>query len=284
MKKIILKNDKEAEVKIFSSFLNSKLYPQHKNIIFSSFPELKEGIDLKKENEETTIRDFLKIVRENNRDNIQKSVIFIENEIKKYGEKTLEILANLMSYEWKPESPDYFLIPTIYPMCPFWENTFFYSIYKSLGGVVEYPQVLAVSAHEISHMVLFDILKDKNIELNQELLYFIKELIAPVLVYQDDFSGIFKKEIVGNYNVLEIYFERDNKIIKAFDYFLETFLKNRSEQKNFFVFLNETIILCKKMELEIKEKRNFDNKYGLQIMKNHALLAEFRKPIKLKLF
>jgi len=284
-KKIILdlENNEETEVDIFTHFLNSAQYPQHKNIIFSAFPELKEKLDSQqKEDEKSTVRDFLKIIREKNKDNIQKSVVFIKSEIEKYGEKTLEILADLMNYKWKPNSENYSLVPTIFPLSPFDGNTFFYSIYKSLSGTTEYPKVLAVSAHEISHIILLDILKDKNIELDQELLYFAKELIAPVLVYQDDFNNIFKKEIVGNYNVLEVYFEQDGKVIKAFDYFLEMFVKNRSEGKDFSVFLDKVISACRGIESEIKEKRNFDNTYGLQIMKDTELLTKFREPIKLK--
>ena len=118
--------------------------------------------------------------------------------------------------------------------------------------------------------------------MSRELLYFIKELIAPILVYQDDFSGIFKREIVGNYNVLEVCFESNNKIIRAFDYFLEMFVNNRSDGKDFSFFLDQMISICKKIELEIKGKKDFDNKYGTQIMKAPNLLDEFRKPIKLK--
>lgn len=282
MKKIIVENNEEAEVNIFFKFLNSKEYPQHRNIIFSCFPELREKLDLQKDNEIIILREFLKKVREENKDNIQKSIIFIKNEVEKHGERTLEILASLMDYKWRPENGDYSLIPTILPMSPFGDNVFYYSIYKSLKGDTEFPKVLAVSAHEISHIIFFDILKTRNAEMGQELLYFVKELIAPILVYQDDFKSIFKKELVGNYNVLEVYFEKEGKIIKAFDYFLEMFIKNRSEMKNFNSFLDVMILICRKIEPEIREKRDFDNKYGMQIMKDLELLKKFREPIKLQ--
>ena len=282
MKKIILKEDFDAEVQIFLDFLNNKEYPQHRNIIFSNFPELKEKIEFHIGNEKNIIEKFLKDARENNKSKIQESVLFIRKEIEKNGAKTLEILAKLMDYTWKPSEEDYFLVPTIFPLSPFKKNTFYFSIYKSLKGNTEYPKVLAVSAHEISHMIFFDILKDKNIGIGQELLYFIKELIAPILVYQNDFDNIFKKEIVGNYNVLEIYLEKDGKVIKAFDYFLEIFIKNKSEGKNFNTFLDEMISVCKEIESDIKDKKAFDNKYGMQIMKEPELLEKFREPIKLR--
>ncbi len=282
MKKIILKEDFDAEVQIFLDFLNNKEYPQHRNIIFSSFPELKEKIELNTGNERKIIENFLNEIRKNNKYKIQESVLFIKREIEKNGEKTLEILAKLMDYTWKPSEEGYFLVPTIFPLSPFKKNTFYFSIYKSLKGNTEYPKVLAVSAHEISHMIFFDILKGKNIGIGQELLYFIKELIAPILVYQNDFDNIFKKEIVGNYNVLEIYLEKDGKVIKAFDYFLEMFIKNKSEGKNFNTFLDEMISVCKEIESDIKDKKAFDNKYGMQIMKEPELLEKFREPIKLR--
>lgn len=279
MKKIIIKNDEKEEIKLFTNFLNNKEFPQHRNIIFFSFPELKEKLDLQKESEISILEEFLKTTREKNKENIQKSVDYIKKKVDENGEKTLDILSDLMDYEWKPETQDYFLVPTIFPISPFGGNTLYYSIYKSLQGITEYPNVLAVSAHEISHVILFEILKEKNVRMGQELFYFVKEIIAPVLVFQDDFDGIFKKEIVGNYNVLEIYFKENDKSIKAFDYFQEKFIKNKASGKKFIDYLDEIISFCRKIEKQIQEKRMFDNKYGIQIMKDPELLEQFRKPI-----
>jgi hypothetical protein len=279
MKKIIVKNDEKEEIKLFTNFLNNKEFPQHKNIIFFSFPELKEKLDLQKESEIFILEEFLKTTREKNKENIQKSVDYIKKEADKNGEKTLKMLSDLMDYKWKSETQDYFLIPTIFPLSPFSGNTFYYSIYKSLQGITEYPNVLAVSAHEISHVILFEILKENNIRMGQELFYFVKEIIAPVLVFQDDFDGIFKKEIVGNYNVLEIYFKENDKSIRAFDYFQEKFIKNKANGKKFIDYLEEMVSFCQKIEKQIQEKRMFDNKYGIQIMKNPELLEQFREPI-----
>jgi hypothetical protein len=280
--KIIVKNDLDAEVQIFQNFLNNKEYPQHRNIIFSSYPGLKEKLELEGVDEKSVLVEFINKTREENKINIEKSIVYIESEVINKSEKTLEILTNLMDYKWNKEAEDYILVPTIFPMCPFNGNTFFFSIYGSLKGVVEYPKVLAVSAHEISHMIFFDILKKENIELSQKLNYFIKELIAPVLVYQDDFKDCFEKMIVGNYNVLEIYFEEDGKEIKAFDYFCNMFTKYRSEKKHFNLFLNDMVSICRIIEDEIIEKRNFDNEHGMKIMNDPDLLEIFRKPIKLK--
>ena len=281
MKKIILDTSEESEVRLFLHFLNSKEYPQHRNIIFSCFPELRARLDLQKNNEEDVVKNFLKETREKNKKNIQKSVIFIKNEIEEHGEKTLEILADLMDYKWKLEGKDYHLVPTILPMSPFKEGVLYYSIYRSLSGSAEHPNVLAVATHEISHMILLDLLRERNEQIGQEMLYFIKELIAPILVYQDDFVGIFKKEIVGNYNVLEVFFEYSGKRVKAFDYFLQMFNENRAEKKDFTVFLDGMISICRGIESEIKDKRNFDNKYGMQIMKDQELLEKFREPIRI---
>ncbi len=279
--KIIVKNDFDAEVQIFQNFLNNKEYPQHRNIIFSSYPELKQKLELEGVDEKAVLIQYLNKTRAENKINIEKSIKYIENEIINKSERTLEILADLMDYKWRQEAEDYLLIPTIFPICPFNGNTFFFSIYGSLKDVVEYPKVLAVSAHEISHMIFFEILQKEKIELSAKLNYFIKELIAPVLVYQDDFKGCFEKMIVGNYNVLEIYFEENGKLIKAFDYFYEMFSKYRSEKRGFNSFLNDMVSICRKIELEIVEKREFDNVHGIKIMKDPELLEAFRKPIKL---
>jgi hypothetical protein len=280
--KIIVKNDLQAEVEVFQNFLHHKEYPQHRNIIFSSFPELQQLLDVDGCDEKTVLIEFISKIREENKVNIEKSVKYVENEINNKGEQTLRILADLMDYEFKKEAPDFILIPTIFPMCPFNGNTFFFSIYGSLKGVIEYPKVLAVSAHEISHMIFLDILKTKNIKLHLKLNYFVKELIAPILVYQDDFKSCFEKMIVGNYNVLEIYFDDSGRIIKAFDYFYEMFSKYISEKKGFLLFLKDMVSMCRKIEAEIIEKRSFDNQYGIKIMSDPVLLEMFRRPIKLK--
>jgi hypothetical protein len=141
--------------------------------------------------------------------------------------------------------------------------------------------VVAVAMHEISHFILFDILKGKNIILKPKMLYFIKEIIAPIIVYQDDFSGIFKKQIVGNTNVLEIFFSIDDKVIKAFDYFNLKYIENRNSGKDFRVFLDYMIKICSPIEKEIEAKHDFWNKYGNNIKNEQELMKTFREPITL---
>lgn len=279
MKSIIVKEDHKAEIEIFFNFLHNKEYPQHRNMIFFYFPELKYLIERNPENEVGIIENFIQKTRSQNKNNIERSITYIEDAVRDKGEKSLQILANLMNYNRKRATENYVLTPTIFPVSPFKGNTFFYSIYKSLQGVTEYPKVLAVAVHEISHMMLFDILIEKNVSLDNFTIYFIKELIAPILVFQDDFTGIFKKEIVGNYNVLEIYFKENGQTVKAFDYFLKKFESNRANGKAFGEFLDDMIALCLKIKEPIKEKRLFDNKHGLQILKDPELLKQFREPI-----
>jgi len=279
MKIIVIKEDSRAEIEIFLNFLHNKEYPQHRNMIFSHFPDLKNLIEQNPENEGRTVEDFIQETRLRNKENIERSTQYIESVVQNKGEKSLQTLVNLMNYDLEQNTENYILIPTIFPMSPFNGNTFFYSIYKSLHGVTEYPKVLAVAMHEISHMMLFNILKKKDVSLDNYTVYFIKELIAPILVYQDGFDGIFKKEIVGNYNVLEIYLEENGKTIKAFDYFLEKFNENKNKGLTFDEFLNDMISICLKIKEPIKEKRLFDNKHGLQIFKNPELLRQFRTPI-----
>jgi len=274
-----MREDNEGEVNIFLDFLHHREYPQHRNIIFLHFPKLKEMIGDDEENERAIVESFLKNTREKNKEKIGSATKYIQNEIEQKGERTLTILADLMDYGWPENNEKYVLVPTIFPMCPFNGNTFFFSIYKALEGVTEYPKVLAVAMHEISHMILFEILREKNISLDSYTTYFIKELIAPILVYQDNFTGVFKKEIVGNYNVLEIYFNVDRHTIKAFDYFLEKFNKNKEKGLTFGTFLDDMISICLKIKESIKEKRDFDNTHGIQILKNSELLKQFREPI-----
>ena len=269
------------EADIFYDFLYSEEYPQFKFMIYQCFPDLKEKLDLAEQKEhKKIIEEYIKNTRETNQENLQKSYNFIKNEVDRNGKNIVQILANLMDY--KDITDDYILVPTIFPVSPFKNNTFFFSIYSALKGKVEQPSVLAVSVHEISHIILLEILKRNTMELNRDVLYFIKELIAPVLVCHNDFGNIYKKEIIGNYNVLQIYFNVDGEVISAFDYFSKIFTKNITENKNFLSFLKQIIVLCNKIQIEISNKMAFDNKHGRQIMTEPELLKKYQEPIYIK--
>ncbi|MCX6716536.1 MAG: hypothetical protein NTV72_01275 [Candidatus Taylorbacteria bacterium] len=280
--RINLHKDIDAEIKIFFNFLNNKDFPQHRNIVFFKHPELKEKIENIKDSKEQIkiIAEFISFFRKKYSNEIDKATEYIDKEIENKGNNALFVLENLMDFS---NNAEYIIIPTIYPLCPFFNNTFFYSIYDVKNGKVTYDDVVSVSMHEISHMILFEILEKNNIFLNKELIYFVKEIIAPVLVYQDDFNGLFEKEIIGNIDATEIRFSMNGKTIKAFDFFNEMFIKNKKEGKNFNDFLLSTINICKKIENGIIEKHNFWNKNGFEIMNNKELQEQFKVPIPLNI-
>lgn len=271
----------EKEVGIFMDFLHSQNFPQNRNTIFSTFPELKA--ELKNIHDDAATKQivirFIKEFRMAYASVITKAVFNIKKEIETKGDAALCILAEQMEYTWKKSHPGYILMPTVYPGCLFNGNTFFYSITDVRSGRSEYENVVAVSAHEISHFMLFDILAEKHELLGRELLYFIKKIIAPLLVYQDDFSGIFAKQIVANTNVIEIYFLVDGKIIRAFDYFNAKYLENRNAGRDFRVFLDDMIKTCRKIENDIRWKHLFWDKHGDEIERDPDLMLQFRKPI-----
>jgi hypothetical protein len=271
----------DEEVGIFAFFLHSKDFPQHRNLIFGAYPELKDrlsGLDEKAEREE--LKRFVIEVRNKYQSEIKSAVEYIRKEVESKGSTSLEILGRLMNYTWHTsDKSKYVLIPSMYPTCPFNKNKFFYSITNVRKGKVIYDDVIPVSMHEISHFILFDILAEKNIKLKPKMLYFIKEIIAPIIVNQDEFSDIFSKRIVGNTNVLEIFFSGDGKTIKAFDYFNSKYIDNKNAGDDFRVFLDDMIGICLRVEKEIEDKHEFWNKHGNIIKNDPELMEIFRKPI-----
>jgi hypothetical protein len=99
MHKILVDIDEKSEVNIFLNFLNNKEYPQHRNIIFSFFPDLKTAIDLEHRNENGVVEKFIRNLRKNNIESINIAVNFVKHEVEAKGEEALNILANLMNYK-----------------------------------------------------------------------------------------------------------------------------------------------------------------------------------------
>jgi len=273
--------DIDEEVGIFYFFLHSNDFPQHRNSIFGAYPELKDRLlNLGEQAEKEELRKFVVEVRNKYQPEIKSAVKYIRKEVELKGFSSLEILGHLMNYIWPTsDKSKYFLVPSIYPMCPFNKNKFFYSITNVRKGKIVYEDVIPVSMHEISHFILFDILAGKNIKLKPKMLYFVKEIIAPIIVNQGEFSGMFTKRIVGNTNVLEIFFSVGGKIVKAFDYFNSRYTDNKNAGKNFRDFLDDMIRICLPVEKEIEAKHEYWNKNGNRINSEPGLMMVYREPI-----
>ena len=74
--------DLDEEVGIFAFFLHSKDFPQHRNLIFRTYPELRERLtNLDEESEREEIKKFVIEVRNKFRSEIQSAVEYIRKEV-----------------------------------------------------------------------------------------------------------------------------------------------------------------------------------------------------------
>jgi hypothetical protein len=164
--KIVIKENLRQEVNVFLNFLHHPYYPQHRNLIFRVFPELKLLLKNKKD-EKKIVRKFIIDFRENHKDKINQIIKQSKVVIKNKGPLALKALANLMDYDWtKPTT--YTAIPTILPHSPFGDNVFYFSILKQINKGKSDRDVLYIAIHEISHFIFLIILKKlkRKISLN----------------------------------------------------------------------------------------------------------------------
>ena len=86
MKKIILRESDSEEKDIFMNFLSNKEFPQHRNMIFSAFPELKDLLESSsKDDEEKVVGEYLSKTRSIYDENIKKTIFCVEQSKDLFG-------------------------------------------------------------------------------------------------------------------------------------------------------------------------------------------------------
>lgn len=286
-----IKYSLDKEVEKFFNFLHHPKFPQHRNLIFNVFPNLQKLLEQNFDNknkEMEIIKKFISEFREKHEDKIKAIVEEADNLLRKDSQKALKILAILMDYNWDENHPGYIIMPTILPFSPFEKNIFYFSILGEIKNKKNYHNIIFVTVHEISHMILLDILQNKykkgiNEIMGQSSWYFFKEIIAPVIMNQNQFKEIIytKNYYFGNPFLCHIFVLQNNKKIQITKFFQEIYEKIKNEQKKNFSEILETMVnIILSIEIEIENKHKIWNKFGDNIVNLEKELSLYSSPIK----
>jgi hypothetical protein len=198
----------------------------------------------------------------------------------------LKNLAELTGYRWPKNHTGYIVIPTILPFSPFTNNVFFFSIFNYLKSPAKQKNILFVSAHEISHIIFFDLIKKiygNHLPLNKTSTHFLKEILAPVIMNQQKLSKYLKlKNYLGNPFLRDIVVFYKNKEFQITEFFQKIYEVGIKKNLNFNEILKIMVTLMRLIQKEISAKNNMWNKYGNNIFKNKTVFKIYRKSIKLK--
>ncbi len=276
--KIVLLKNPKGELERFIRFLNHSYYPQHRNFILEAFPKLASELK-KSKKEKETVKSFISDFYQKHENKIKKITEESETAIKNGGSDVLKMLAGLMSYKWKHPLV-YKAMPTILPFSPFKNNTFYFSI---LGQIKRNDKnnILFISAHEISHFIFFDILKEAKVLLPEDLKNYLKESLTAFLLNQNPLRNFLNlQNYKGNQEIRDLFIEKPDGEIVKFVGFLEKFYRqNQKEKETFQTFLKKVINILIPAGSEFSKKRVIWNRYGYQIYKKPKILTEYQKPI-----
>lgn len=287
-----IKYDLNKEVKKFLVFLRHPRFPQHRDLIFKALPELGELLgkerNLSEVKEGAIIKSFIVDFRRKHAREIQHIVKSSEKLLKAKIEKSSTALFSLMDYKPK-KGPIYKIIPTILPFSPFERNVFYFSILGALRKK-EQRDVVFVSIHEISHIILYKILEKEYKKpiskvIDSTLLDFFKEILAPVLMNQEPLVNLLHlKDYLGNPFLRHIFVLKNNKKIQITQFFQKIYENERYKNKlKFSQILKVMLSLILSVERELEEKNKIWNQYGNSIVNSESAFKLYSKPIKIKM-
>lgn len=253
----------EKELEVFWAFINNEQNLRYRNSIFYYFPDLQErlsnidGNEAKREFLGKYILEF-RNARKEQLEEFEKSQ---REKLEQQGGVVLEKLEEIMEYK-EENNKGYDIIPVIIPFSPFKGNTFFYSVLESLRGKMPtFGEIVFVLAHEVSHLLLFKILKNSFSEdkykLESNELYFLKEiLVVPILKDNLLIDILNTKEYRGN-PIISYLNVNSNGLDQPITQYFEDLHNNcRKNSKTFNDFVKIAIETIKSIskELDIKNE------------------------------
>lgn len=296
--KIIIKIDMEKEVERFIYSLDDKENTDIKSMIFWAFPDLKNILTKKinPSDKKAVIYNFVSQKYASEEKKIKESLHEQETLFLSRGSAILKKLAEEMDYKWPENHPDFLMITTILPFSPHDEfYTFFFSIFdkffnksslRSRGS----GSCLYIAAHEISHLILFDIFREiegkeflKKIDYTE--IYYLKELLADILLKQGGWNEILEiNDFSYRKEFQDIFIKKGGQFFQIVDYFKSIYEKERYQNKTIFWETIEKMREELKIILpQLKEKQRIWNQYGLRMFDNQDILKSYREPILIKM-
>lgn len=290
---IDLKIDLEKEADMFVSFLHSKTFPQNRESIFQCYPDLKLLLEKNGADEENVIREFIKNKYSEHDGVIKPIVSDSEKMIGRCGKNILEHLSLLMDYTWSVEHTGYLVIPTILPFSPFKGNTIYFSMVRKMSGRNNKEDtnhaILPLLAHEISHLILGDILKHgeaKNLfgSYGWTTKHFLQEILAPILMNQKTLKDILGIEnYLGNPYLKHLNIETNSmqeNIVVHYEKIYE--IMKFGEKRHFTEIIKKMADELESVSVALAGKLKMWNTNGHKLFSNELLLKGYQDPILVK--
>lgn len=255
--KIIFKNDIKREVNIFWKYLYLEKKSFYKWIIFKKFPKLELILEKTKTEDEQKkeIENYIISYRYLKKNIIEKAEQEERIKLSKKGEKVLLMLSKIMEFTFDKET-EYTIISSILPFSPFEKNSFYFSILsKTEEAKKQYNDILFLLAHEVSHFILFDILRSKQIKLYPHELYFLKEILAVIVLKDKPLIDILCTENYKGNNILHRLCVRDGVEVKNIvEYFEKVYSDKKIQGSNFEEYLDLMIEKIRSISGALKHK------------------------------
>lgn len=300
---IFIDEDPNAEVEVFYRGLHNKKYVWMRGTILGvdDFQPLRQPLEsdksLDENQEKQIIGDFLRDYRSQYQEQINNFVDSCRRELEENAQPALAGLAKLMDYEWPEDSEGYRVVPVLLPYSPFGDNIFFYSILGAVWGKQQPSDLLFTSIHEISHMMMYEILershpdlvsRQDHVQLNISVDY-LKEILAPVLMNQPSLSKFYdlsryEKGYMGNPDIEKMYVisEGLDEKVQISRYFQQIFEKMKyQEHKSFPEILNYMVQIALPLEAEFKKRWDLWGEHHWELFDSPELLEEYTQPIKI---
>ncbi len=269
---------------LFLKFLHHDFHKQQRSLILNFFPDLKKELETNKLIEEKDIIN--KFVSDFYNTNSEKIISIINNDkelLNQKGEEIIRALNELMDAKWIDRSIIH-AIPTILPFSPFQGNTFYYSILSKIRWTkTDLRTVLYIAAHEISHFIFYDTLKETGFysSLSKASEHYLKEALAVTVLNEEPLKSILElNNYVGNPELHNLNLSVNNAKI-GFTEFITNYYHKRKivNKENFSAILIELINLISKIDKDFICKKEIWDKYGIKISESPKAFEDYKKPI-----
>ncbi len=284
--KIDLKKSPEEDIALIHRYFFETKTDHFKKRILRFYKTLEDKLSTEtEENHAQVIDSFFKDIYRNKAEEIETIVDQSEKIIDEESTQCLGELAKLMDYDTEKEEI-FIAIPTLLPFSPFNRPIFYFSIVSSLFKDGK-NSILDTAIHEISHFLLFDILDELEINLNdtqenKDFLHLFKEALTGMLLSEKEMSECLgMKEYFGNPEVhnLNIKLE-DGKQLVFREYLRSILHQYRQQDLSFQQFIADTIEILRPKAEEFSKKKIFWNKNEQKILnRDEELSKEYGQPI-----
>ncbi len=290
---INLKIDLDKEAEMFVKFLHHEKFTQNKESILRYYPDLRLLLENDMADEAKIIRSFLESKYSKHDVAIKSILSDAKEKINRHGKIILEQLSLLMDYTWPKEHPGYVVIPTVLPFSPFNENTFYFSMTRKIKGNNKKDdinhEILPLLAHEISHLMLKDILKQgekRNIfgDYGWTTKHFLQEILAPILMNQEPLKNILGiEDYLGNPYLKNLNVEKNSVTENIVIYFKKIYETMKyTGNKPFTEIIKTMANELESISVALDEKFKMWNVHGHDIFSNNLLLQKYQAPISIK--